>query len=102
MSPAQNRDDFDPFGGPAPSLPVSPIITSNKLVDKGGIAFHSEFNAKGPFSRTFAEGVRRGRGDDNEICLELTSKKRADRRLVIPQIAESIAFWAPISTPGEC
>jgi hypothetical protein len=33
---------------------------------------------------------------DNEICLELSFKEREPNdREVIPQIAESVAFWAP-------
>ncbi len=33
---------------------------------------------------------------DNEICLELSFKEREPNdRQVVPQIAESIAFWAP-------
>ena len=40
---------------------------------------------------------------DNEICLELSFKEREPNdRQVIPQIAESIAFWAPhIDTGAE-
>ncbi len=33
---------------------------------------------------------------DNEICLELSFKEREPNdRQVVPQIAESVAFWAP-------
>ena len=40
----------------------------------------------------FAEGG----ATDNEICLELSFKEREPNdREVIPQIAESVAFWAP-------
>jgi hypothetical protein len=42
--------------------------------------------------KAFAEGGAK----DNEICLELSFKEREPNdRQVIPQIAESIAFWAP-------
>ena len=57
----------------------------------------AEFNAKGriqpePLLKAFAEGGAL----DNEICLELSFKEREPNdRQVIPQIAESIAFWAP-------
>jgi hypothetical protein len=78
---------------------VSPIIhIKQSLMDKGGHRpFIAAFNAKGsiqpaPLLAAFAEGGAR----DNEICLELSFKEREPNdREVIPQIAESVAFWAP-------
>ena len=67
-------------------------------MDKGGHRpFTAEFNAKGriqpaPLLQALAEGGAK----DNEICLELSFKEREPNdRQVIPQIAESVAFWAP-------
>ena len=78
---------------------VSPIIhIKQSLMDKGGHRpFTAEFNAKGrvqpaPLLAALAEGG----AADNEICLELSFKEREPNdRQVIPQIAESVAFWAP-------
>ncbi len=78
---------------------VSPIIhIKQSLMDKGGHRpFTAEFNAKGriqpePLLKAFADGG----AEDNEICLELSFKEREPNdRQVIPQIAESVAFWAP-------
>ena len=62
----------------------------------------AEFNAKGriqpePLLKAFAEGG----AENNEICLELSFKEREPNdRQVIPQIAESIAFWAPFIDTG--
>ena len=69
------------------------------LMDKGGHRpFTAAFNARGsiqpePLLAAFAEGG----AVDNEICLELSFKEREPNdREVIPQIAESVAFWAPL------
>ncbi len=78
---------------------VSPIIhIKQSLLDKGGHRpFTAAFNAKGaiqpePLLAAFADGG----ATDNEICLELSFKEREPNdREVIPQIAESVAFWAP-------
>jgi hypothetical protein len=78
---------------------VSPIIhIKQSMMDKSGHRpFTAAFNAKGsiqpePLLRAFAEGG----AVDNEICLELSFKEREPNdRQVIPQIAESVAFWAP-------
>ncbi|WP_247651241.1 hypothetical protein [Roseovarius autotrophicus] len=78
---------------------VSPIIhIKQSMRDKSGHRpFTAEFNAKGaiqpePLLRAFAEGGAM----NNEICLELSFKERdPNDRQVIPQIAESVAFWAP-------
>ena len=94
-----NPDDFDPYAWARAVPKVSPIIhIKQSLMDKGGHRpFTAEFNAKGrihpePLLKAFAEGGAR----DNEICLELSFKEREPNdRQVIPQIAESIAFWAP-------
>ena len=94
-----NQDDFDPYAWARAVPKVSPIIhIKQSLMDKGGHRpFTAEFNAKGrihpePLLKAFAEGG----AVNNEICLELSFKEREPNdRQVIPQIAESIAFWAP-------
>jgi hypothetical protein len=94
-----NPDDYDPYAWARAVPRVSPIIhIKQSLMDKGGHRpFTAEFNAKGrihpaPLLAALAEGGAR----DNEICLELSFKEREPNdRQVIPQIAESIAFWAP-------
>ena len=94
-----NSDYFDPYAWARAVTPVSPIIHfKQSLMDKGGHRpFTAEFNAKGriqpePLLKAFAEGG----AVENEICLELSFKEREPNdRQVIPQIAESVAFWAP-------
>ena len=94
-----NADDTDPYAWARAVPKVSPIIhIKQSMMDKSGHRpFTTEFNAKGaiqpePLLRAFAEGG----AVDNEICLELSFKEREPNdRQVIPQIAESVAFWAP-------
>ena len=94
-----NPDDYDPYAWARAVPRLSPIIhIKQSLMDKGGHRpFTAEFNAKGrihpaPLLAALAEGG----AQDNEICLELSFKEREPNdRQVIPQIAESIAFWAP-------
>ncbi len=94
-----NPDDFNPYAWARAVPKVSPIIhIKQSLTDKGGHhPFTAAFNAKGrihpePLLQAFADGGAK----DNEICLELSFKEREPNdREVIPQIAESIAFWAP-------
>ncbi|MDX8464654.1 TIM barrel protein [Mesorhizobium sp. VK23B] len=94
-----NPDDYDPYAWARAVPKVSPIIhIKQSLMDKGGHRpFTAEFNAKGriqpaPLLKAFAEGG----AVDNEICLELSFKEREPNdRQVIPQIAESVEFWAP-------
>ncbi|MCO5063304.1 MAG: sugar phosphate isomerase/epimerase [Rhizobiaceae bacterium] len=96
---SRNPDDYDPYAWARAVPPYSPIIhIKQSLMDKGGHRpFTAEFNARGNIQperllAAFAEGGAR----DNEICLELSFKEREPNdRQVIPQIAESIAFWAP-------
>ena len=96
---SENPDDFDPYAWARAVPKVSPIIhIKQSLMDKGGHRpFTAEFNARGriqpePLLKAFAEGG----AADNEICLELSFKEREPNdREVIPQIAESVAFWAP-------
>ena len=101
-----NPDDYDPYAWARAVPEVSPIIhIKQSLLDKGGHRpFTAKFNAQGsiqpePLLRALAEGGAR----DNEICLELSFKEREPNdREVIPQIAESVAFWAPwIDTGGD-
>ncbi|MEP0324283.1 TIM barrel protein [Bauldia litoralis] len=94
-----NPDDFDPYAWARAVPKVSPIIhIKQSLLDKGGHRpFTAEFNARGRIQpgallAAFADGG----AVDNEICLELSFKEREPNdREVIPQIAESVAFWAP-------
>lgn len=96
---SDNPDDYDPYAWARAVPTVSPIIhIKQSLMDKGGHRpFTAEFNANGriqpgPLLAALAEGGAR----DNEICLELSFKEREPNdRDVIPQIAESVAFWAP-------
>lgn len=99
-----NPDDFDPYAWARAVPRVSPIIhIKQSLMDKGGHRpFTAAFNAKGriqpdPLLAAFAAGG----AVDNEICLELSFKEREPNdREVIPQIAESVAFWAPYIDTG--
>jgi len=101
---SDNPDDFDPYAWARAVPRVSPIIhIKQSLMDKGGHRpFTAEFNARGriqpePLLAAFAEGG----AQNNEICLELSFKEREPNdREVIPQIAESIAFWAPYIDTG--
>lgn len=94
-----NPDDTDPYAWARAVPPVSPIIhIKQSMMDKSGHRpFTATFNAKGsiqpePLLAAFAAGG----AQDNEICLELSFKEREPNdRQVIPQIAESVAFWAP-------
>lgn len=94
-----NLADSDPYAWAKAVPKVSPIIhIKQSLMDKGGHRpFTAAFNAKGriqpePLLQAFADGGAR----DNEICLELSFKEREPNdREVIPQIAQSVAFWAP-------
>jgi sugar phosphate isomerase/epimerase len=101
---SENPDDYDPYAWARAVPKVSPIIhIKQSLMDKGGHRpFTAAFNAKGriqpkPLLKAFAEGG----AVENEICLELSFKEREPNdREVIPQIAESIAFWAPYINTG--
>jgi hypothetical protein len=101
---SDNPDDFDPYAWARAVPGVSPIIhIKQSLMDKGGHRpFTAEFNVRGriqpePLLAAFAEGG----AQNNEICLELSFKEREPNdREVIPQIAESIAFWAPYIDTG--
>lgn len=94
-----NPADYEPYAWARATPKFSPIIhIKQSLLDKGGHRpFTAAFNARGgiqpkPLLEAFAEGG----AEDNEICLELSFKEReANDRGVIPQIAESVAFWAP-------
>lgn len=96
---SKNPDDYDSYAWARAVPEASPIILiKQSLIDKGGHRpFTTEFNAMGkirpePLITAFKEGG----GKDNEICLELSFKEReSNDREVVPQIAESIAFWAP-------
>ena len=101
---SKNPDDYDPYAWARAVPKISPIIhIKQSLMDKGGHRpFTAEFNARGRITpeallAAFAEGG----AIDNEICLELSFKEREPNdREVIPQIAESVAFWAPFIDSG--
>lgn len=94
-----NPDDYDPYAWARAVPKVSPIIhIKQSLMDKGGHRpFSAAYNAVGRIQpEPLLAAFRTGGGVDNEICLELSFKEREPNdRQVIPQIAESIAFWAP-------
>lgn len=94
-----NQDDYDPYAWARAVPKVSPIIhIKQSLMDKGGHRpFTAVFNAKGRIQPTPLLAAFAGGGaSDNEICLELSFREREPNdREVIPQIAESVAFWAP-------
>ncbi|MBL4928148.1 TIM barrel protein [Fuscibacter oryzae] len=96
---SDNPDDYDPYAWARAVPKVSPIIhIKQSLMDKGGHRpFTAEFNAKGKIQPTpLLAAFAQGGAVDNEICLELSFKEREPNdRQVIPQIAESVAFWAP-------
>lgn len=103
---SQNPDDYDPYAWARAVPPVSPIIhIKQSLMDKGGHRpFTAEFNAKGRIQPAkLLAAFAQGGALNNEICLELSFKEREPNdREVIPQIAESVAFWAPhISTGAQ-
>ena len=92
-------DDYDPYAWARAVPELSPIIhIKQSLMDKGGHRpFTAEYNARGRIQpQPLLEALGEGGATDNEICLELSFKEREpeDRR-VVPQIAESVAFWAP-------
>lgn len=101
---SSNPDDFEPYAWARAVPKVSPIIhIKQSLMDKGGHRpFTAEFNAKGRIQPpALLEAFAEGGAKDNEICLELSFKEREPNdRQVIPQIAESIAFWAPYIDTG--
>lgn len=94
---SSNPDDYDPYAWARVVPPYSPIIhIKQSLMDKGGHRpFSAEFNAQGSIHpEPLLAAFREGGGQDNEICLELSFKEREPNdREVIPQIAESVAFW---------
>jgi D-erythrulose 1-phosphate 3-epimerase len=94
-----NPDDYDPYAWARAVPRFSPIIhVKQSLMDKGGHRpFTAEFNERGRIRpEPLLAAIRDGGGVDNEICLELSFNEREPHdRQVIPQIAESVAFWAP-------
>ncbi len=99
-----NPDDTDPYAWARAVPAVSPIIhIKQSTMDKGGHRpFTAEHNACGRIQpEALLQALSEGGATDNEICLELSFKEREpDDRNVIPQIAESIAFWAPYIDTG--
>lgn len=99
-----NPEDYDPYAWARAVPRQSPIIhIKQSLMDKGGHRpFTSAFNAKGRIQpEPLLQAFRDGGAENNEICLELSFKEREPNdREVIPQIAESIQFWAPYIDTG--
>jgi D-erythrulose 1-phosphate 3-epimerase len=102
---SSNPDDFDPYAWARAVPKFSPIIhIKQSLMDKGGHRpFTATFNAKGRIQpQPLLEAFAVGGAANNEICLELSFKEREPNdREVIPQIAESVAFWAPHIDTGS-
>ncbi len=94
-----NPDDHDPYAWARAVPRLSPIIhIKQSMMDKGGHRpFTADFNAKGRIQpKPLLEALALGGAIENQICLELSFKEREPNdREVIPQIAESVAFWAP-------
>lgn len=94
-----NPDDVDPYAWARAVPRKSPIIhIKQSSMNKGGHwPFTADRNRDGRIQpEPLLAAIREGGGSDNEICLELSFKEREpDDRRVIPDIAESIAFWAP-------
>jgi len=94
-----NPDDTDPYAWARAVPEVSPIIhIKQSMMDKSGHRpFTAEYNAKGAIQPDLLlQAFKEGGASNNEICLELSFKEREPNdRQVIPQIAESVAFWAP-------
>lgn len=101
---SDNPDDYDPYAWARTVPTLSPIIhIKQSLMDKGGHRpFTAEFNAMGKIRpEPLIDAIREGGGENNELCLELSFREREpDDRAVIPQIAESVAFWAPFIDTG--
>jgi len=101
---SKNPDDYDPYAWARAVPKISPIIhIKQSLMDKGGHRpFTAEFNARGRITpEALLAAFTEGGAIDNEICLELSFKEREPNdREVIPQIAESVAFWAPYIDSG--
>lgn len=96
---SSDPDDHDPYAWARAVPRHSPIIhIKQSLMDKGGHRpFTAAFNARGRIQpEPLLAALEEGGARDNEICLELSFKEREPNdREVIPQIAESVAFWAP-------
>ena len=102
---SDNPDDTDPYAWARAVPRVSPIIhIKQSMMDKSGHRpFTAAFNARGAIQpQPLLTALAEGGAVDNEICLELSFKEREpDDRQVIPQIAESVAFWAPHIDSGS-
>ena len=96
--------DYDPYAWARAVPKISPIIhIKQSLMDKGGHRpFTAAFNANGLIQpEPLLAALNEGGAVDNEICLELSFKEREPNdREVIPQIAESVAFWSPYIDSG--
>lgn len=96
---SDNPSDYDPYAWAEAVPKVSPIIhIKQSLMDKGGHRpFIEEYNREGRIQPgPLLETLSSGGAKDNQICLELSFKEREPTdHLVVAQIAESVAFWAP-------
>ena len=96
---SSNPDDFDPYAWARAVPKFSPIIhIKQSLAEKAAHRpFTSAYNAVGRIQpKPLLESLAAGGAKDNELCLELSFKEREPNdRQVIPDIAESVAFWAP-------
>lgn len=102
---SEDPDDTDPYAWARTVPALSPIIhiKQSKLDKSGHKPFTAEHNTTGRIQpESLLKALQQGGATDNEICLELSFKEREpDDRRVIPDIAESIAFWAPYIDSGE-
>ena len=100
-----NPDDTNPYAWAKAIPTLSPIIhIKQSMLDKSGHRpFTSEYNARGLIQpKPLLQALAEGGATSNEICLELSFKEREPNdRQVIPQMAESVAFWAPHIDTGE-
>jgi len=92
-------DDTDPYAWARAVPCVSPIIhIKQSTMDKGGHRpFTARHNAAGRVQPVpLLAALASGGAVDNELCMELSWKEREpDDSRVIPDLAESVAFWAP-------
>lgn len=90
--------DTDPYAWARNFATGSPIIhIKQSSMNKGGHwPFTAERNRDGRIQPAkLIAAIREGGGRDNELCLELAFREREPSdRAVVPEMRESVAFWA--------